>query len=413
MVKCKRKTSNSWTENDMQKAIKAFREGRSQRHAAELLGVPHSCLQQRLQRGQDNHLKSKARQTTFTPEQENELVSRILKLCACTHAVLDYTVTQFVGAEKKTVFVCGRHYIYSYVFVNCNHLIKVYRSFEHYWDETLLRYWELHPERRLHKERFSAIFTPVWNKCMTVQNVATGFRATGIYLFAPDVIRETVFAPSLVTEHPLEQQESEIPAATHSQITTESSFFGIENKAFGSQPSTPQSTTIESSQSDDNQVPAQVEYKSKILVNDIRASEKINTFTSAHISQFSWLFNGAVSTTRLFSVDEIGDSEMIFGEMRPRIRHRLPGIHLTVGENLGKNPTSCNIWKPHDGEMLALQCFRLGTTDRHERRELSFCASKGEIGRLENIVHGEKLVTAITIAKLTLRATKEQRDYDK
>ncbi|KAJ4439272.1 hypothetical protein ANN_07392 [Periplaneta americana] len=53
----------------------------------------------------------------------------------------------------------------------------------------------------------------------------------------------------------------------------------------------------------------------------------------------SWLFNDAVSTTMLFSVDEIGDSEMVFGEMRPRIRHRLPGIHITVGENLGKNPT--------------------------------------------------------------------------
>ncbi|KAJ4442477.1 hypothetical protein ANN_04063 [Periplaneta americana] len=55
------------------------------------------------------------------------------------------------------------------------------------------------------------------------------------------------------------------------------------------------------------------------------------------------LFNDTVSTTRLFRVDEIGDSEMVFGEMRPRIRHRLPGIHLTVGENLGKNPTSLEI----------------------------------------------------------------------
>ncbi|KAJ4430451.1 hypothetical protein ANN_22667 [Periplaneta americana] len=79
MVKCKRKTSNSWTENEMHKAIKVFREGRSQRHAAELLGVPHSYLQRGLQSGQDNHLKSKGRQTTFTPKQENELVSRILK----------------------------------------------------------------------------------------------------------------------------------------------------------------------------------------------------------------------------------------------------------------------------------------------------------------------------------------------
>ncbi|KAJ4447291.1 hypothetical protein ANN_09295 [Periplaneta americana] len=53
----------------------------------------------------------------------------------------------------------------------------------------------------------------------------------------------------------------------------------------------------------------------------------------------NWLFNDAVSTTRLFSVDEIGDSEMVFGEMWPRFRLRLPSIHLTVGENLGKNPT--------------------------------------------------------------------------
>ncbi|KAJ4450086.1 hypothetical protein ANN_01493 [Periplaneta americana] len=58
-----------------------------------------------------------------------------------------------------------------------------------------------------------------------------------------------------------------------------------------------------------------------------------------HNKQIQLLFNDAVSTTRLFSVDEIGDSEMVFGEMRPRIRHRLPGIHLKVGENLGKNPT--------------------------------------------------------------------------
>ncbi|KAJ4433310.1 hypothetical protein ANN_15569 [Periplaneta americana] len=45
----------------------------------------------------------------------------------------------------------------------------------------------------------------------------------------------------------------------------------------------------------------------------------------------------AVSTTRLFSGDGIDDSE-IFGELRPRIRHRLPDICLMVGENLGKTP---------------------------------------------------------------------------
>ncbi|KAJ4441586.1 hypothetical protein ANN_11442 [Periplaneta americana] len=38
----------------------------------------------------------------------------------------------------------------------------------------------------------------------------------------------------------------------------------------------------------------------------------------------------AVSTTRLFSVDDIGDSGMIFGEMRTRIRHRLLAFTLRL-----------------------------------------------------------------------------------
>ncbi|KAJ4441949.1 hypothetical protein ANN_11813, partial [Periplaneta americana] len=51
---------------------------------------------------------------------------------------------------------------------------------------------------------------------------------------------------------------------------------------------------------------------------------------------FNRLLNDAISTTRLFSVDGIGDREMAFGKIRPRIRHRLPDIRLTAGENLGK-----------------------------------------------------------------------------
>ncbi|KAJ4447618.1 hypothetical protein ANN_09625 [Periplaneta americana] len=50
-------------------------------------------------------------------------------------------------------------------------------------------------------------------------------------------------------------------------------------------------------------------------------------FISAKSVRVEKLFNDAVSTTRLFGVDGIGDSEMVSGEMRPRIRHC-----LTVGE---------------------------------------------------------------------------------
>ncbi|KAJ4435034.1 hypothetical protein ANN_23607 [Periplaneta americana] len=50
-----------------------------------------------------------------------------------------------------------------------------------------------------------------------------------------------------------------------------------------------------------------------------------------------------VNSVMYMFVDEIGDSEMVFGEMRPKIRHTLPGIRLTVRENLGKNPTQAGI----------------------------------------------------------------------
>ncbi|KAJ4431572.1 hypothetical protein ANN_20171 [Periplaneta americana] len=50
------------------------------------------------------------------------------------------------------------------------------------------------------------------------------------------------------------------------------------------------------------------------------------------------LFNDDVSTTTLFSISGIGNSEMVFGEMRSRIRHRLPDIHLIVEESLEKKP---------------------------------------------------------------------------
>ncbi|KAJ4432887.1 hypothetical protein ANN_21526 [Periplaneta americana] len=99
----------------------------------------------------------------------------------------------------------------------------------------------------------------------------------------------------------------------------------------------------------------------------------------------SWLFNDAVSTTRLFSVDEIGDSEMVFGDMRPRIRHRLPGIHLTVGENLGKKPI-----RPAGKRLnrLSHACDPLKMEEQLEEEQFGFRKGKDKrdaIGLLQTI----------------------------
>lgn len=77
---------------------------------------------------------------------------------------------------------------------------SVFRAFESYWDEEVLKYWRQHPDRSLTKDRFGKIFTPVWNKSMSRNNIINGFKATGIYPFDKNVIPEHAFAPSSTTE---------------------------------------------------------------------------------------------------------------------------------------------------------------------------------------------------------------------
>lgn len=75
--------------------------------------------------------------------------------------------------------------------------VSVFRPFESQWDQELLNYWDQHPSRTLNKERFSDVFKPVWEKSMTMSNICSGFRATGIYPFNKHAVPEHAFAPSL------------------------------------------------------------------------------------------------------------------------------------------------------------------------------------------------------------------------
>lgn len=79
---------------------------------------------------------------------------------------------------------------------------SVYRSFEHHWDQELIKYVSQHPERTLNKTSFNVILSQVWPKCMTITNISNGFRATGLYPYNPDVIPEEAFAPSALSELP-------------------------------------------------------------------------------------------------------------------------------------------------------------------------------------------------------------------
>lgn len=102
---------------------------------------------------------------------------------------------------------------------NCTHELQpmdksVFRSFEYHWDDELQRYWSLNPGRKLTKSSFGNVFSKVWPKATTPSNVSAGFRATGIYPFDPTIIPETAFAPSTLSERPLENQNNANSPAT-------------------------------------------------------------------------------------------------------------------------------------------------------------------------------------------------------
>lgn len=79
---------------------------------------------------------------------------------------------------------------------------SVNKSYEHFWDEEVLLYSYQHPDRKLTKSRFTKIFTKVWSKCMTKENIISGFRATGLYPYDPSAIPDEAYAPSVLTQLP-------------------------------------------------------------------------------------------------------------------------------------------------------------------------------------------------------------------
>jgi hypothetical protein len=73
-------------------------------------------------------------------------------------------------------------------------VFKIFKS--HRTTEGLKRYrWN-----KLAKENFFAVSTPAWNKSVTVENIQSGFRATGMFPANRKAIPEIAIAPRLSTE---------------------------------------------------------------------------------------------------------------------------------------------------------------------------------------------------------------------
>lgn len=78
---------------------------------------------------------------------------------------------------------------------------SVNKSYEHFWDLEVMKFIYHNPTKKINKPRFNQIFSKVWVKSATTENILSGFRATGLFPFDPKAIPEEAYAPSLLSDH--------------------------------------------------------------------------------------------------------------------------------------------------------------------------------------------------------------------
>uniref|UniRef100_A0A8D8YZN8 HTH CENPB-type domain-containing protein n=1 Tax=Cacopsylla melanoneura TaxID=428564 RepID=A0A8D8YZN8_9HEMI len=93
-----------WTKNDLERAVALVKQGSSQRQASLQTKVPRRTLQRYMVKTRSTEVPKLGRKSTLTPDQEKELVTRILRLaevgCALTPSVVRKCVYDFVESKQ-------------------------------------------------------------------------------------------------------------------------------------------------------------------------------------------------------------------------------------------------------------------------------------------------------------------------
>ena len=106
---------------------------------------------------------------------------------------------------------------------HCSHELQpldksFFKPLKVYWNEAVDKFRRQYPGRSLGKLQFPEIFSESWYRAATPKNAVSGFVGTGICPFNPEVIPDTAYAPSSVSDQPKPTQEER--ASTPSPSTS-------------------------------------------------------------------------------------------------------------------------------------------------------------------------------------------------
>lgn len=86
----------------------------------------------------------------------------------------------------------------------------VYGPLKVYFEQAIASYQKAHAGRIINQNDIAGIFSSAYVKAATAQNAINGFKTTGIYPTNRYIFDESEFAPSSVTERPLNQETEEL-----------------------------------------------------------------------------------------------------------------------------------------------------------------------------------------------------------
>ena len=103
--------------------------------------------------------------------------------------VIQATTNQPSAAEKNLIVFC--------LPPNTTHLTRPLDKecvgpLKMFWHEECLKYTADHPYHVVTRCNFNQIFSKAWGKAMTMPNILTGFRVTGVYPLDRNVLRPKV-----------------------------------------------------------------------------------------------------------------------------------------------------------------------------------------------------------------------------
>ena len=81
-----------------------------------------------------------------------------------------------------------------------------------YFDQEVTKWMKNHPGRTVTQFQMSSLFGPAYGKAATAANAISGFRATGIVPFNPDIFPDHLYSPAEVSNRENQnQQEDDVP----------------------------------------------------------------------------------------------------------------------------------------------------------------------------------------------------------